>query len=88
MYLWQRRLVFVYTHIYIVADNALDAIADSDEGGLMVMCDTCNVWQHAQCMDVPEDDVPDHYYCEQCEPSLHVELLKSVTHFITYRIIV
>jgi hypothetical protein len=60
----------------IVADDALDAIAESDEGGLMVECEGCNVWQHAQCMDVPEDDVPEHYYCEQCDPSLHVELLK------------
>ena len=50
--------------------------SDSEEGGLMVMCETCKVWQHTNCMDVPEDDVPDHYYCEECMPSLHVELLK------------
>jgi hypothetical protein len=60
----------------IMADDALDGIADSDEGGVMIMCETCNVWQHVQCMGVHEDDLPEHYHCERCQPSLHVELLK------------
>ncbi|PVG00391.1 hypothetical protein CPB86DRAFT_755021, partial [Serendipita vermifera] len=51
---------------------------DSDEGGLMVMCETCKVWQHTQCMEIAEDEVPEHYYCEICQPSLHTELLKKL----------
>jgi hypothetical protein len=60
------------------ADVALDATADSDEGGLMVMCEICNVWQHVRCMDIPEEELPEleHYYCEKCKPEHHVELLK------------
>lgn len=44
----------------------------------MVMCETCKVWQHAHCMELAEEDIPEHYYCELCEPSHHVELLKCV----------
>jgi hypothetical protein len=38
----------------------------------------CNVWQHGQCMGIRNEDAvkADHYYCEQCRPDLHVELLK------------
>ncbi|KAI7055889.1 hypothetical protein KC352_g44480, partial [Hortaea werneckii] len=30
-------------------------------------CDACTVWQHNVCMGMPEDDddVPDHYFCEE-----------------------
>jgi hypothetical protein len=59
-------------------DNYPLLLLDSDEGGLMVMCETCKVWQHTQCMEIAEDEVPEHYYCEICEPSLHTELLKYV----------
>ncbi|CAG7854746.1 SubName: Full=Uncharacterized protein {ECO:0000313/EMBL:CCA66350.1} [Serendipita indica DSM 11827] len=64
-----------------VADAGLDDAADDsdgDEGGLMVMCETCKVWQHTICMDIPDNAVPDHYYCELCEPDLHTELLKKL----------
>ena len=50
--------------------------SDGDEGDLMVMCETCKVWQHTICMDIPNNAIPEHYYCELCEPSLHTELLK------------
>jgi hypothetical protein len=50
----------------------------SDATGLMIQCDSCNAWQHAKCLGIPQNQVPDVYYCEQCRPDLHVELLKSV----------
>jgi hypothetical protein len=40
---------------------------------MQIMCD---VWQHATYMHVSEDEIPEYYYCEQCMPSLHLELLK------------
>ncbi|KIM31458.1 hypothetical protein M408DRAFT_21492, partial [Serendipita vermifera MAFF 305830] len=58
---------------------------DSDEGGLMVMCETCKVWQHTQCMGIPDDNVPDHYWCEQCMPDLHTELLKRLAKLVQKR---
>ncbi|GJJ06402.1 hypothetical protein Clacol_000593 [Clathrus columnatus] len=54
-----------------------DLDADEEDLGLMVMCETCKVWQHGVCVNLPED-VSGDYYCEQCRPDLHVELLKSL----------
>lgn len=44
------------------------------------MCDTCSVWQHNVCMGVSsfEDEIPDHYWCEQCRPQDHKELLEGI----------
>ncbi|KAI8992389.1 hypothetical protein BDB01DRAFT_832702 [Pilobolus umbonatus] len=39
--------------------------------GLMVQCDMCEVWQHCQCIGLKEARIPDHYYCEQCQPKNH-----------------
>ena len=42
------------------------------EGGLMIQCELCSVWQHGPCVGILEDsEVPDIYYCEQCRPELH-----------------
>ncbi|KAK4549451.1 hypothetical protein LTR36_006448 [Oleoguttula mirabilis] len=40
-------------------------------------CEACLVWQHNVCMGEPqeEDDVPDHYFCEECRPEEHKETL-------------
>ncbi|KAI0029979.1 hypothetical protein K488DRAFT_72554 [Vararia minispora EC-137] len=53
---------------------------DDDAGEFMVQCETCQVWQHGPCMgfeteaELPQGD----YYCEQCKPEHHLELLKSL----------
>jgi len=52
--------------------------SDNDEGGVMVMCDDCRVWQHTACMMVPEEAIPENYFCEQCRPDLHTDLLRRV----------
>ncbi|KAK2463246.1 hypothetical protein APHAL10511_004901 [Amanita phalloides] len=53
---------------------------DPDAGEFMVQCETCKVWQHGLCMGYQsEDQVHDEdYYCEQCRPELHTELLKKL----------
>ncbi|KAH9046554.1 hypothetical protein EDB84DRAFT_1466277 [Lactarius hengduanensis] len=49
-------------------------------GEFLVQCERCNVWQHGQCMGIRSEDLvrEDDYYCEQCRPDLHVELLKRL----------
>ncbi|KXS96149.1 hypothetical protein AC578_2306 [Pseudocercospora eumusae] len=44
-------------------------------------CEACQVWQHNVCMGVPddEDDIPDHYFCEECAPSEHQETLQAIS---------
>ena len=53
---------------------------DEDSGEAWIACDTCGAWQHNVCvgMSVFTEDVPNHYYCERCKPSMHVELLEGM----------
>jgi hypothetical protein len=45
-----------------------------------VACDACSVWQHNICMGVPEDEdeVGEHYFCEECRPEEHEETVESI----------
>jgi hypothetical protein len=53
---------------------------DEDSGEPWIACDTCGAWQHNVCvgMSVFTEDVPNNYYCEQCEPTMHKELLEGI----------
>lgn len=44
----------------------------------MICCDNCEVWQHNDCMLLPDDYAPPQYFCEQCKPEEHKELLAAV----------
>ena len=46
----------------------------------MICCDKCEAWQHNLCMGISEndDELPEKYYCEQCRPSAHRELLQAM----------
>ncbi|KZP14186.1 hypothetical protein FIBSPDRAFT_116534 [Athelia psychrophila] len=50
------------------------------EGEFILQCETCDVWQHGLCVGYEnEAQVADiNYYCEQCRPDLHQELLRSL----------
>lgn len=49
----------------------------------MICCETCEVWQHGECMGVTQANVPDLYYCEKCQPNhkIHEERRKLTTQF-------
>ena len=51
---------------------------DGDAAEFMIQCEICKVWQHGPCMGfATEDDIPQgDYYCEQCKPEDHADLLK------------
>ena len=46
----------------------------------MICCDNCDAWQHNVCLGLPSSadwgDKP--YYCEQCRPDDHKELLAAM----------
>ena len=46
----------------------------------MIVCDNCEAWQHNECMEISEnpDDLPDQYFCEQCKPDDHKDLLAKI----------
>ncbi|EEB06660.2 transcription elongation regulator [Schizosaccharomyces japonicus yFS275] len=47
----------------------------TDNGETFVQCDGCDNWQHASCMGLKSDALPEKYYCELCRPDLHPELV-------------
>ncbi|KAJ2334570.1 SET domain-containing protein 3, partial [Coemansia sp. RSA 2681] len=61
-------------------DNGGDSTPDEDQGvircicniddddGFTIQCENCLVWQHAVCVNVNQDNVPDEYLCEKCNP--------------------
>jgi PHD-finger len=46
----------------------------------MICCDKCSAWQHNDCMGLvfPKGQEPDQYFCEQCKPENHRELLDKM----------
>lgn len=51
---------------------------EEDNPRSMICCDKCSAWQHNDCMGLPEDYSPAKYFCEQCRPSDHKELLAAI----------
>ncbi|KAG2201022.1 hypothetical protein INT47_006566, partial [Mucor saturninus] len=49
---------------------------EAHNSGLMVQCDKCEVWQHCECIGLIQEKLPDHYYCDQCQPENH-QLIKT-----------
>ncbi|PVH95660.1 SPOC-domain-containing protein [Periconia macrospinosa] len=50
------------------------------QGRQMICCDKCEVWQHNQCLDLPEGAYWDNknYFCERCKPEDHQDLLAAM----------
>ncbi|KAH7130006.1 transcription factor S-II, central domain-containing protein [Dactylonectria estremocensis] len=53
---------------------------DEDSGEAWIACETCGAWQHNVCVGVSsyDDEIPEHYWCEQCRPENHKELLDGI----------
>ena len=53
---------------------------DDDAERTMICCDRCTAWQHNDCMEITEnaDELPEQYFCEQCKPEDHQELLAKI----------
>lgn len=53
---------------------------DEDSGEAWIACEECGAWQHNVCVGVSsfDDEIPDHYWCEQCRPHDHKELLEGI----------
>jgi hypothetical protein len=45
-----------------------------------IACDNCGVWQHNVCVGVTtfEDEIPENYLCEECDPQFHKVLLDGL----------
>ncbi|ORY91344.1 hypothetical protein BCR43DRAFT_105151 [Syncephalastrum racemosum] len=65
---------------YSSADDDLDVDEDavdtglircvcnsSEDDGFTIQCERCLVWQHAFCVRVSQNNIPEHYLCDRCE---------------------
>ncbi|KAK1814279.1 lysyl-tRNA synthetase [Friedmanniomyces endolithicus] len=64
-------------------DSPIRCICGEDVPGdkrPFIGCEACMAWQHNICMGMPvdEEDIPDHYLCELCEPKEHSETLAAL----------
>ena len=55
-------------------------VEDPKDKRAMICCDNCNAWQHNVHVGISEeeDEQPDSYFCEQCKPENHKELLDAM----------
>ncbi|KAI0129833.1 hypothetical protein BJ170DRAFT_289691 [Xylariales sp. AK1849] len=53
---------------------------DDDANEPWIACEKCGAWQHNVCMGMSifDDDLPKEYFCEQCRPEDHEELLAAL----------
>lgn len=53
---------------------------DDDPNEPWIACEDCGAWQHNVCMGMSifDDDLPNKYFCEQCHPEDHKELLAAI----------
>lgn len=51
---------------------------EADEGGVMIECENCRTWQHAQCMGYEdENNIPLSYTCNRCAPQKNRKVEKA-----------
>lgn len=61
------------------ASDDIRCVCDNtDDDGFTIQCDDCLVWQHAICVGISKDNVPDSYFCDVCRPDLH----QKVRHLV------
>jgi hypothetical protein len=53
-------------------------VCGSDEDdGFTIQCDSCLAWQHAVCVGIARNNVPEVFLCEECRPDdVDVEVLQ------------
>jgi hypothetical protein len=44
----------------------------------MICRDNCDAWQHNDCMGLTDGYAPPRYFCENCKPEDHKELLAAI----------
>lgn len=60
----------------VVADSgSIRCICGNEEDdGFTIQCESCFVWQHASCMGILRNSVPDVYLCDQCRSLTDAEV--------------
>ena len=51
---------------------------NTNSDGFMICCETCEVWQHGDCVGVTERTQPAEYFCELCLPQHHIHVANAL----------
>lgn len=52
-------------------EDGIRCVCGSEEDdGFTIQCDNCLVWQHALCVGIARNNVPDVYLCDECRPDV------------------
>ncbi|KAI8981527.1 hypothetical protein BDB01DRAFT_794451 [Pilobolus umbonatus] len=43
---------------------------DMDDDGFTIQCEDCLDWQHASCVNIKRNNIPEHYLCDRCRKKL------------------
>lgn len=55
------------TDIYPIDAGIIRCICGyTEDDGFTIQCEKCNVWQHAICVNIQQDKVPEIYLCDNC----------------------
>lgn len=55
------------SEIYSLDAGVIRCICGFDEDdGFTIQCEKCNAWQHAVCVNIENDQVPEVYLCDRC----------------------
>ncbi|KAI8348027.1 hypothetical protein EDC96DRAFT_448923 [Choanephora cucurbitarum] len=48
-------------------DDVIQCIcSDSSDDGFTIQCEQCEKWQHAECVKIKKNKIPEHYLCSHC----------------------
>jgi hypothetical protein len=48
----------------------------TEDDGFTIQCERCLVWQHAYCVQITHENIPDHYLCDRCTKRKRPKLSK------------
>lgn len=51
---------------------------NEEDDGFTIQCDSCLIWQHARCVGIVRNNVPEVYLCEECRPPEDVDIEVSI----------
>ena len=60
-----------------IAEEAVDTglirciCNSSEDDGFTIQCDRCFVWQHAFCVKISQNNIPEQYLCDRCEKKIN-----------------
>ncbi|KAI8366809.1 uncharacterized protein BYT42DRAFT_143764 [Radiomyces spectabilis] len=57
-----------------IDEGVIQCVCDStDDDGFTIQCEKCLVWQHAFCVKIKKNNIPEHYLCNRCDRKAFIQ---------------